>query len=215
MDKNPVSRAHMGSERRAEKKQKVDTRERGRPQSQVWRKGEWRAKNGDERQYCRWRASESYIASESIDGRESQNRHISPLTLQWHCPLVLLQSGSNPLAASQLQGPHVGFPHQPLGHCWSILQGKKSGGWIFASRALVHCWSCSKWKYTILWYVCDGIFYKFQFLIAMGTVLRQASRMQDCVEKSSLYAFVWGEGSNHKNALFRPGVLKQCGSTIM
>lgn len=53
--------------------------------------------------------------------------HLCALTLQRHCPLVLLQSGSNPLAASQLQGPHVGFPHQPLGHCWSILQGKKSG----------------------------------------------------------------------------------------
>lgn len=44
-----------------------------------------------------------------------------PLTLQWHCPLVLLQSGSKPLFTSQLQGPQVGFPHQPFGHCWSIL----------------------------------------------------------------------------------------------
>lgn len=43
------------------------------------------------------------------------------LTLQWHCPLVLLQSGSKPLFTSQLQGPQVGFPHQPFGHCWSIL----------------------------------------------------------------------------------------------
>lgn len=44
-----------------------------------------------------------------------------PLTLQWHCPLVLLQSGSKPLFTSQLQGPQVGVPHQPFGHCWSIL----------------------------------------------------------------------------------------------
>lgn len=44
-----------------------------------------------------------------------------PLTLQWHCPLVLLQSGSKPLLTSQLHGPQLGFPHQPFGHCWSIL----------------------------------------------------------------------------------------------
>lgn len=47
-----------------------------------------------------------------------------PLTLQWHCPLVLLQSGSKPLLTSQLHGPQEGFPHQPLGHCWSILGEK-------------------------------------------------------------------------------------------
>lgn len=47
-----------------------------------------------------------------------------PLTLQWHCPLVLLQSGSKPLLTSQLHGPQEGFPHQPFGHCWSILGEK-------------------------------------------------------------------------------------------
>lgn len=44
------------------------------------------------------------------------------LTLQWHSPLVLLQSGSKPLLTSQLHGPHVGCPHQPRGQGWSILQ---------------------------------------------------------------------------------------------
>lgn len=43
------------------------------------------------------------------------------LTLQWQCPFVLLQLGSKPLSASQSHGPHVGDPHQPLGHWWSIL----------------------------------------------------------------------------------------------
>ena len=44
------------------------------------------------------------------------------VTLQWHSPLVLLQSGSKPLLTSQLHGPHVGCPHQPRGQGWSILQ---------------------------------------------------------------------------------------------
>lgn len=47
------------------------------------------------------------------------------LTLHWHCPLVLLQSGSKPLLTAQWQGPHTGFPHQPLGHGRSILLGNQ------------------------------------------------------------------------------------------
>lgn len=47
---------------------------------------------------------------------------LGTLTLQWHSPLVLLQSGSKPLLTSQLHGPHVGCPHQPRGQGWSILQ---------------------------------------------------------------------------------------------
>lgn len=43
------------------------------------------------------------------------------VTLQWQCPLVLLQSGSKPLLVSQWHGPQVGDPHQPLGQWWSIL----------------------------------------------------------------------------------------------
>jgi hypothetical protein len=43
------------------------------------------------------------------------------VTLQWQWPLVLLQSGSNPLLVLQWQGPHAGEPHQPRGHWWSIL----------------------------------------------------------------------------------------------
>lgn len=42
-------------------------------------------------------------------------------TLQWQCPLLLLQLGSKPLSVSQSHGPQVGDPHQPLGHWWSIL----------------------------------------------------------------------------------------------
>lgn len=48
------------------------------------------------------------------------------LTLHWHCPLVLLQSGSKPLLTAQRQGPHTGFPHQPLGHGRSILLGNQT-----------------------------------------------------------------------------------------
>jgi hypothetical protein len=47
---------------------------------------------------------------------------VGAVTLQWHSPLVLLQSGSKPLLTSQLHGPHVGCPHQPRGQGWSILQ---------------------------------------------------------------------------------------------
>lgn len=47
---------------------------------------------------------------------------VGAVTLQWHSPLVLLQSGSKPLPTSQLHGPHVGCPHQPRGQGWSILQ---------------------------------------------------------------------------------------------
>lgn len=47
---------------------------------------------------------------------------VRAVTLQWHSPLVLLQSGSKPLLTSQLHGPHVGCPHQPRGQGWSILQ---------------------------------------------------------------------------------------------
>lgn len=47
---------------------------------------------------------------------------VRAITLQWHSPLVLLQSGSKPLLTSQLHGPHVGCPHQPRGQGWSILQ---------------------------------------------------------------------------------------------
>lgn len=50
------------------------------------------------------------------------------LTLQWHSPLVLLQSGSKPLLTSQLHGPHVGCPHQPRGQGWSILQRGTQAG---------------------------------------------------------------------------------------
>ena len=59
------------------------------------------------------------------------------LTLHWHCPLVLLQSGSKPLLTAQWQGPHTGFPHQPLGHGRSILLGKSDGKWkLYTSRSL-------------------------------------------------------------------------------
>lgn len=51
------------------------------------------------------------------------------LTLHWHCPLVLLQSGSKPLPTAQWQGPHTGFPHQPLGHGRSILLRRQDGRW--------------------------------------------------------------------------------------
>lgn len=47
------------------------------------------------------------------------------VTLHWHCPLVLLQSGSKPLLVSQWHGPQVGDPHQPLGHWWSILHAHR------------------------------------------------------------------------------------------
>lgn len=50
------------------------------------------------------------------------------ITLQWHSPLVLLQSGSKPLLTSQLHGPHVGCPHQPRGQGWSILQKETQTG---------------------------------------------------------------------------------------
>lgn len=50
------------------------------------------------------------------------------LTLHWHCPLVLLQSGSKPLPTAQWHGPHTGFPHQPLGHGRSILSGREMTG---------------------------------------------------------------------------------------
>lgn len=52
-----------------------------------------------------------------VKGQGSESRP----TLQWHWPLVLLQLGSKPLWTSQLQGPQVGLPHHPRGHCWSIL----------------------------------------------------------------------------------------------
>lgn len=45
------------------------------------------------------------------------------LTLQRHSPLVLLQSESKPLSVWQLQGPQVLWPHHPLGHGKSVLQG--------------------------------------------------------------------------------------------
>lgn len=48
--------------------------------------------------------------------------------MQWHWPLVLLQSGSKPLLTSQLHGPHVGCPHQPRGQGWSILQREARAG---------------------------------------------------------------------------------------
>lgn len=51
------------------------------------------------------------------------------LTLHWHWPLVLLQSGSKPWLTAQWQGPQTGFPHQPLGHGRSILSGKDDGRW--------------------------------------------------------------------------------------
>lgn len=53
---------------------------------------------------------------------------VGAVTLQWHSPLVLLQSGSKPLLMSQLHGPHVGCPHQPRGQGWSILQREAQGG---------------------------------------------------------------------------------------
>lgn len=53
---------------------------------------------------------------------------LGTVTLQWHSPLVLLQSGSKPLLASQLHGPHVGCPHQPRGQGWSILRKKAQTG---------------------------------------------------------------------------------------
>lgn len=49
-------------------------------------------------------------------------------TLQWQCPLVLLQFGSKPLFVSQWHGPQVGDPHQPLGHWWSILHTHSNSG---------------------------------------------------------------------------------------
>lgn len=45
-------------------------------------------------------------------------------TLQRHSPEVLLQSFWNPLSVSQLQGPHMGLPHQPWGHGFSTLSAK-------------------------------------------------------------------------------------------
>lgn len=53
---------------------------------------------------------------------------LGAVTLQWHSPLVLLQSGSKPLLTSQLHGPHVGCPHQPRGQGWSILRRRDQGG---------------------------------------------------------------------------------------
>ena len=69
------------------------------------------------------------------------------LTLHWHCPLVLLQSGSKPLLTAQWQGPHTGFPHQPLGHGRSILLGKSDGKWklytavLFGTRGRLEAWA--------------------------------------------------------------------------
>lgn len=61
------------------------------------------------------------MAREECKGQGSGVR--APHTLQWHCPSVWLQLGSKPLWTAQLQGPQVGLPHQPRGHCWSFLGG--------------------------------------------------------------------------------------------
>lgn len=63
--------------------------------------------------------------------------YLGIVTLQWHSPLVLLQSGSKPLLTSQLHGPHVGCPHQPRGQGWSILRKETQMG----MRPLCHCLS--------------------------------------------------------------------------
>ena len=62
-----------------------------------------------------------------------QGPRAAGLTLHWHCPLVLLQSGSKPLLTSQWQGPHTGFPQQPLGHGSSILLGNHAAGGRYVS----------------------------------------------------------------------------------
>lgn len=66
------------------------------------------------------------------------------VTLQWHSPLVLLQSGSKPLLTSQLHGPHVGCPHHPRGQGWSILQRGAQAGMSSL------CQSCLLWPWVAL-----------------------------------------------------------------
>ena len=51
-------------------------------------------------------------------------------TLQWHSPVVLLQSLWKPLFVSQSQGPHIGLPHQPWGHGFLTLSPKIMKHWF-------------------------------------------------------------------------------------